>query len=623
MARKTGTLEYSTEQTHHEDEHPDEQAAGKQATNYPGANQREDWSRNEIQENLMEQLDGQARAALKYNHNLADYDTGDRKNIVNSVAEGFNSLEFTSDKERHEAAQETAATVFKPFYREIDIQELQGNPNFSPGALKALEAEGVKQVRYNASEDGLDNKHIHEIYLKVDDMEAAQRIIDRSGGMASIISREKLEESEKDFASTLYATKPGDHDGYARLLEIINEAVEYTKPGPIQDAAAQEWLKQQEEQPGTQEETTWERIKRSLKEKFEDHTAEQAATDANLVSLKIAAQDQSEAPIDFRELDQARNFNPTEHVTRFDKQDFADDQERLEAAQESAREHFQDLHAGARYLEPLTGDQLRSRDLEEYTNFTPSHERLDEYQEQFAHALASNETKQYEKAGILSEVDREARAYMQGKLWGDEMRHLSFQDASDLRDLPTSLRAVMEDHVEANWYTAQEAIGDMQKDLPEDADTKHLSGAIHATTALRNTYTHALTEAVRTGDEDRFNLVDDSFNSHSFAHALRENTGFVTADEHQPPELRNEFSIPFEAQLYFRSVDRALRELDEGIDPFHQEAIRQVIQDSGQYMEWWRHEQDSEQAHELLHVRARAVDYLLQPKRDLVETAAS
>ena len=267
MAARKSTLEYTAEQTSlyaderaeqqsdHKVEHPtsdpsenhsllypSSDLSGKYSLRYPGADQKDDWASNEAPEHLMGNFDGQTRAALKYGHNLGDYDPEDRKAIVGNCADAFNSVEWSSANERYEAARDITHTMFKPLYQQIELRDLQGNPNFSPEVLKTLEDEGVKQVSYQTTaQKGNDHRTVHEIYLKVDDMAAAQRIIDRTGGIAAVVSREKLEGSEKEFASALYDSSPDDPKA-TRSSPYLDQAIEYSKPGALHGQAMDEWL---------------------------------------------------------------------------------------------------------------------------------------------------------------------------------------------------------------------------------------------------------------------------------------------------------------------------------------------------------------------------------------------
>ena len=371
MTARKSTLEYTAEQgnlyaderneqqAEYKVEHPGPDLSGKDSLRYPGADQKEDWAKNESRENLMERLDGQTRAALKYGHNLGDYDPEDRRAIIGNCADAFNSIEWTSANERYEASRDIAQTMFKPLYQEIELRELQGNPNFSPEVLKTLEDEGIKQVSYQpAATAGNDHRTIHEIYLKVDDMATAQRIIDRTGGIAQVVSREKLENSEKEFASALYDSSPGDPDSYEKLSRILNEAIEFSKPGALHGQAMDQWLAQADN--GAQTEGRWSAFANSLKEKLqergevksaefrltpapEDDPTDAAAGDSATSSATTAEAVALEGLTEFKNPEDFPPFDPAAHVADFNLRTFANEQERLEAAHESAQAHFQDF----------------------------------------------------------------------------------------------------------------------------------------------------------------------------------------------------------------------------------------------------------------------------------------
>ena len=360
MTARKSTLEYTAEQTNlyaderneqqaeHKVEHPGPDLSGKDSLRYPGADQKEDWAKNESHDNLMEKLDGQTRAALKYGHNLSDYDPEDRRAIIGNCADAFNSIEWTSANERYEASRDITQTIFKPLYQEIDLRELQGNPNFTPEVLKTLEDEGIKQVSYQPAATGGPDDHrtIHEIYLKVDDMATAQRIIDRTGGIAQFVSREKLENSEKEFASALYDSTPGDPDSYEKLSRILDEAIEFSKPGALHGQAMDQWLAQADN--GAETEGRWSAIANSLKEKLQERGEAKSAEfrltpapeDDPTDDAATAESGALEGRTEFKNPEDFPPFDPAAHVAAFNLRTFASEQERLEAARESAQAHF-------------------------------------------------------------------------------------------------------------------------------------------------------------------------------------------------------------------------------------------------------------------------------------------
>ncbi len=664
MAARKSTLEYAAEQTSlyaderaeqqadHKVEHPTPDLSTKDSLRYPGADQKDDWATNETQENLMVKFDGQTRAALKYGHNLGDYDPEDRKAIVGNCADAFNSIEWTSANERYEAARDITHTMFKPLYQEIDLRDLQGNPNFSPEVLKTLEDEGVKQVSYQTTAQGADDhRTVHEIYLKVDDMAAAQRIIDRTGGIAEVVSREKLEGSEKEFASALYDSSPDNPDSYEKLSRILDQAIEYSKPGTLHGQAMDEWLLQAGDD--AQAEGRWSTFTNSLKEKLQERGEAKSAEfrlapspedgavdDSATVSVIAAEAAVVEGQTQFKNPDDFPSFDQKAHVTDFNLRNFATDQERLEAARESAQAHFQDFRDHTAQVHDMTADERQNTGRGEYAAFVPSNERYDEHLKQFTQALAHSDQDRREAAGILAEINREALAYSKGQpSWADDIRHLSFQEAQTFFNQHHASRGLMESKVEANWETPMMAVKDANAaaewssntspesepaatwgihgiGLSDPVRSREAATLIHAERALREAFIANLDNAVTANDEDRFNSIADSIDSHRFAYALRERPGFITQDDYQAPSLNNSFRNPAEAHAYYRSIANTLEELDGVIDPFHQEAVQSLSDDSRQYLDHWTRDSDNEFAHESLHVRARAADFFLQPKQE-------
>ena len=287
----------------------------------------------------------------------------------------------------------------------------------------------------------------------------------------------------------------------------------------------------------------------------------------------------------------------------------------------------------------MTDEELQATGRPEYAAFIPSNERYDEHLEQFAQALTHSEGDPKEAAGILAEINREALAYSRGEpSWSDDIRHLSFQEARTFFDQHHTVRGLMESKVEADWETAMTAVKDTNAatewspaigsqsdpapswgihgmDLTDPAKSRDAATLIHAEQALRHTFIDRLDHAVTQGDQDQFDSIANSIDSHRFAYALRENPGFISQDGYQAPILNDNFRNPEEAQAYYRAAATTLEELDGVIDPFHQQAAQSLIQDSAQYLDHWSRDAQHEWPHELLHVPARAVDFFLQPKQ--------
>ena len=92
---------------------------------FRGAYQREQSARSEFRDQFSHQLDGAAHTVFKYQENLTRYDDPDRHNVLYSYAHTLNHTGFNTPKERYEAAQDIAATVFNPLMRQADLQEMR------------------------------------------------------------------------------------------------------------------------------------------------------------------------------------------------------------------------------------------------------------------------------------------------------------------------------------------------------------------------------------------------------------------------------------------------------------------------------------------------------------------
>ena len=118
---------------------------------YQGAYQREQSARHEFREAFSHRLDGPARTVFKYQENLAQYDGPDRRNVLDAYIQSFNRTDFNNHKERYDAAQEIAATVFNPLIRQADLQEIRTHAQ-EFHVLQALRYDGISD---NISKDTL------------------------------------------------------------------------------------------------------------------------------------------------------------------------------------------------------------------------------------------------------------------------------------------------------------------------------------------------------------------------------------------------------------------------------------------------------------------------------------
>ena len=119
--------------------------------------------------------DDRALAVFKGEKHLNSYDAKERKEVLRDVVEGFNKLGYEGE-DRREAAGELAQELFKPMQKSLEKAEAEFN--IDPKIAAAREA-GVKDISYNGA---VDKSEVSEIFMVVEDIGAAEKFQEQSGG---------------------------------------------------------------------------------------------------------------------------------------------------------------------------------------------------------------------------------------------------------------------------------------------------------------------------------------------------------------------------------------------------------------------------------------------------------
>ncbi len=631
------TLEHSGERTRHQD-HRDEDASESKQDNYPGADQRDGQARNEFREKLLEKLDGRAAAVLKYQHDLAEYDAGDRKSVIDAYAESFNGVEFNNPRERYEAAQELSQAVFNPLYKQIGLRELTENGSFSPETLQALESEGVSQVSYRSGE-AAGHRGISEIYLSVDDMESAQRIIDKTGGQAYLVSRETMEDYERQFAGALYdsAGEKDRTESCETLNRILDEAIAYSRGEVREGPGLHEWREPQKDESGGHsgeeaegaEEHRVNPLKflEGLREKYLGHAENRAAVfrdshdpEGREAHEEEAAASGDGAAVNFEEKD-APEEPHINHIAEFHQMEYKGTfKEIYEEAEKYAQAVFQPMYHRLEYLESLLEKEPEghSREIQAAVNLaeTLSAGRLDHYREQFTEVLYESKMSGGSDGPDLrynptEEILNEAAAYLQGKIDYNADGDIDFQTG---QELGVYLESALGEKIESNWYTARNAA----------YNGGALEPAAQAYEALRTSYVREMTRAIEKGNEQEYNSIaeDMADRNYAFAFSVKQNTGFVTGEDYRPPELPEEFSSSSELRDYIEQVESTLETVNHrngNMKSTSQGAVEFLAEHCRKNLEHWEkgpeYERTVETIRHTAHDAAKGIDYLMQPRR--------
>ena len=102
-----------------------------------------------------------------------------------------------------------------------------------------------------------------------------------------------------------------------------------------------------------------------------------------------------------------------------------------------------------------------------YQSFRPSADRLEEYQEQFAQALAHSDSDPARAAGVMAEIRLEATDYVAADVQ-DYRRDVNFELINDLRQSGRMNDAAIEHHVlmekvSGHWHAGRDALNEIRE----------------------------------------------------------------------------------------------------------------------------------------------------------------
>ena len=315
------------------------------------------------------------------------------------------------------------------------------------------------------------------------------------------------------------------------------------------------------------------------------------------------------------------DFDRGQTVAWFNGNDFSDFEDRQLAARAQAQEAFSDLRQMANALsqtdyEDIPSSVLSKTGLIGYQNFRPSDQRVDEYQEHFAQALAHSDSDPARSSGIMAEIRLEASDYVAADVH-DYRRDINFQTIDDLRQSGQMNDATLEHHVLmekvfGHWHAGRDALNEIREDNGYDAHANDRE--VRADRMVMEAHAQEFMDAVRDGNPVAFAEAEAHLKDAAFDHAfaLRNNAGFVDSPDYQAPVLAQEFITTEQGRIYLQEVTDKMAQSDWGIDPVHQRAINNLIEESHRGLEYA--EAGPGQQHlSVARENAAAIDYLMQP----------
>ena len=289
----------------------------------------------------------------------------------------------------------------------------------------------------------------------------------------------------------------------------------------------------------------------------------------------------------FNQDDARTDFDRGQTVAWFNSNDFADFEHRELAARDQAQEAFQDLRAMAGLLSQTAYDDIPSgirstAGLVGYQSFRPSTDRLEEYQEQFAQALAHSDADPARAAGVMAEIRREASDYVAADVQ-DYRRDINFDTINAIRlsgrmnDAPIEHHVLME-KVSGHWHAGRDALNEIRENNGYDAHANDRE--IRADRMVMEAHAQEFMRALEAQDAQRFAQAEDHLKASAFDHAfgLRNNAGLVDHKGYQPLALVEQFITTDQGRLYIQEVRESLEQNNWSIDPVHQRAIHNLIE---------------------------------------------
>lgn len=141
--------------------------------------------------------DDEALAVFKGEKHLNSYGADERKEVIHDAVEAFNKLGYAGEH-RKEASRELAQEFFKPM--QMSLEQAEAAFNLDPQVIVAAREAGVKEVSYNSA---FDKSEVGEVFMVVQNIGAAEKFQEQTGGAVRMVSSRGREHSQNRFADFL------------------------------------------------------------------------------------------------------------------------------------------------------------------------------------------------------------------------------------------------------------------------------------------------------------------------------------------------------------------------------------------------------------------------------------
>ena len=125
---------------------------------------------------------------------------------------------------------------------QMSLEKAEAEFNIDPKIVAAAREAGVKDISYNGA---VDKSEVSEIFMVVEDIGAAEKFQEQSGGAARIVSSRGLEHYQKGFADYLAQSDPKDTDGTTdKLDQFYGRAMDYASGKSVDSAEDFGWMEE-------------------------------------------------------------------------------------------------------------------------------------------------------------------------------------------------------------------------------------------------------------------------------------------------------------------------------------------------------------------------------------------
>lgn len=166
-------------------------------------------------------LNHRAAESLEGRKNPAEYRLEEKQELVEAVSQAFNQVEWSSRRERFQAAGDIADHLYSPLYRRVEYAEAMAAYEVPEEFIQDLKQEQIEYLDLKLDEAGRER-----LEVQVKDLETARKMVEDSGGAFHIVSTRNLDRYRDQFADALYASDR-DPEAQSRMETSLEAAVSY------------------------------------------------------------------------------------------------------------------------------------------------------------------------------------------------------------------------------------------------------------------------------------------------------------------------------------------------------------------------------------------------------------